>query len=204
MKPLSMSFVDPKSSITCGIPGAKIELASGVKNVMADINDTIPHFLANPQFNGLAGSSGPSKSTIMGSCSVSSSDVFVLGIDTGAEPFSTSLTIDEVPLAAGQVCTSFDDSTGVGCTEPRLLGISASWPSAAARSMISLLVGEAGLGFDIAKTTNIVKPRPQTRVTQLSRYKCDVYTIAVTVQKARQHPIYIYFCRKPRDRCEKI
>jgi hypothetical protein len=45
MNPSSISFVDPKSSITSGTPGANMELASGVRKVIADINNTMPHFL---------------------------------------------------------------------------------------------------------------------------------------------------------------
>jgi hypothetical protein len=52
MKPFSMSFVELKFRITSGTPGANIELASGVRKVMADISNTIPHFFVNGQFKG--------------------------------------------------------------------------------------------------------------------------------------------------------
>jgi hypothetical protein len=143
MKPLSMSSVDPKSRMTSGIPGANMELASGVRKVIADIKNTIPHFLPNRQFIGLEGSSGPSKSTMFGSCSVSSSGMPVLATDSGPGAFSTSFSIAETEVSFISSCVFgfVKGSVGAWCIYPRLLGMSASCPSAAARSMMSLFVG---------------------------------------------------------------
>lgn len=52
INPDNISFVDPKSRITSGTPGANMELASGVRKVMAEINSTVPHFFVKPQFSG--------------------------------------------------------------------------------------------------------------------------------------------------------
>jgi hypothetical protein len=106
MNPLSISFADPNSRITSGTLGANMELASGVRNVMADISSTIPHFFVNDQFSGSRGSSGPSKQTVqLPSRSVSSSPgVLVLALASVSGPgfFCRMLSsLDEMPPVVG-------------------------------------------------------------------------------------------------------
>jgi hypothetical protein len=145
MKPSSISFVEWNSRITSGTPGANIELASGVRNVIAEINMIMPHFFQCVQFNGFSKSFGPSKSTMFGSTTGSSTSS-MLDDDSASAPFSMSFSsvadMSFLSLLAdrGRVDAWLAD----GGIDPRLVGMSASCPSAAARSMMSLLVATEG------------------------------------------------------------
>jgi hypothetical protein len=147
MKPLSISLADPNSRITSGTLGANMELARGVRNVMADINSTIPHFFVNGQFSGSSASFGPSKQTVqLPSRSVSSSSspgVLALASVSGPGFLGrTHSSPDETPpvVVPPRALGSAEDLSETRYVESELLEISTP-RSSAATGLVASLVG---------------------------------------------------------------